>query len=420
MSRKGAKIFISYSRRDQKWVDRLRKHLSIFRGQEMLDPWYDRAIEPGEKWTDKLDKQLKSADIILLMISADFLSSDIARSEMEQALARHDAGEAAVIPVILKPCLWENTPIANLQALPRDAMPISVQADKNQALFETSREIQRIASTAAPSEGLDEERQVELRLNTDFASFSPEQEKRLISGLREHLNLDHDPKILEKRQGSVILRLSLSSAEVERLQRAVNNGELGEYNIVEAEVVVEEEGKVVGGSVSGLRPRIFIGSSSEGLEVAETIQLNLDHTCEVTIWTQGFFNLGGGTLETLVDKLADFDYAILILTPDDMTESRGQALFSPRDNVIFELGLFMGYLGRERTIIVYDRTADLKIPADLAGITAATYQPHSSGNLEAALGAPCTKLKKHIQVHGVRGAPNAAIHRTHGLAPTCR
>ncbi len=75
---------------------------------------------------------------------------------------------------------------------------------------------------------------------------------------------------------------------------------------------------------------------------------------------------------------------------------------SPRDNVIFELGLFMGFLGRDRTIIVYDRTADLKIPTDFAEVTTATYQPHSTGNLDAALGAPCTRLKKHIRAHGVR------------------
>ena len=141
-----------------------------------------------------------------------------------------------------------------------------------------------------------------------------------------------------------------------------------------------------------IRPAVFVGSSSEGLEIARTVQCLLDSDCEVEVWNQGVFGLSQGTLESLVLALPMFDYAILVLTPDDLRRSRESEQSVARDNVLFELGLFMGALGRERTFMVYDRTAALALPSDLAGITAATFVPHSTGNLEAALGAPTIRF----------------------------
>ncbi|MCA1603432.1 MAG: nucleotide-binding protein [Acidobacteria bacterium] len=97
---------------------------------------------------------------------------------------------------------------------------------------------------------------------------------------------------------------------------------------------------------------VFIGSSTEGLPIAEAIQVNLDCTCETEIWSQGVFGLGEGTLESLVDQLDNYDFAVLALTPDDLTDSRGELKQSPGDNVLLELGLFLGALGRKRTFAV--------------------------------------------------------------------
>lgn len=150
------------------------------------------------------------------------------------------------------------------------------------------------------------------------------------------------------------------------------------------------------------RPSVFIGSSSEGLKIAKTLQVLLDHSCEVTIWSQGVFGLSKGTLESLVLALDTFDFAILVLTPDDMVTSREITDSVSRDNVLFELGLFMGGLGRNRTFIVYDRSKKLKLPSDLAGVTSATFEPHSSGNLQSALGAASTQIESHIEQFGLR------------------
>lgn len=151
-----------------------------------------------------------------------------------------------------------------------------------------------------------------------------------------------------------------------------------------------------------LRSTVFIGSSAEGLAIAEAIQLNLDYACEVTIWSQGVFGLGEGNLESLVDRLDSFDFAILVLTPDDTTISRDNTEQSPRDNVLLELGMFIGALGRKRSFIVYDRGQAMKLPSDLAGVTSATYQMHSDGNLQASLGAATTLIKGTIQQEGRR------------------
>jgi hypothetical protein len=150
------------------------------------------------------------------------------------------------------------------------------------------------------------------------------------------------------------------------------------------------------------RPAVFVGSSSEGLKIAHAIQLRLDQDCEVEPWNQGVFGLTQGTLESLVQALPRFDFAILVLTADDLARSRGHEKEVARDNVLFELGLFMGALGRERTFMIYDRSNPPALPSDLAGITATTFEPHSSGNLEAALGAACTKILQQIEKHGIR------------------
>jgi Predicted nucleotide-binding protein containing TIR-like domain len=154
--------------------------------------------------------------------------------------------------------------------------------------------------------------------------------------------------------------------------------------------------------MSRKRPSVFIGSSTEGLKIAKALQVLLDPSCEVSVWSQGIFGLSQGTLESLVAALDRFDFAVLVLTRDDLILSRDQTAAAPRDNVLFELGLFMGGLGRLRTFIVYDRTADLKLPSDLAGVTPATFEPHSSGDLGSALGAAATRIEEGIDRLGLR------------------
>jgi predicted nucleotide-binding protein len=150
-------------------------------------------------------------------------------------------------------------------------------------------------------------------------------------------------------------------------------------------------------SVPSPRPRVFIASSVEGLPIAEAIALDLQFVADVTIWDQGVFPLSEGTLPAL-DAVADqSDFAIVVLTADDLTTKRGQTHPVPRDNVLFELGFFMGRLGVDRTYMVSSRDNPPTLPSDLAGITPATFAERADGNIAAAVGPASTQIRQAMQ-----------------------
>ncbi|MFT3803923.1 MAG: nucleotide-binding protein [Burkholderiaceae bacterium] len=150
------------------------------------------------------------------------------------------------------------------------------------------------------------------------------------------------------------------------------------------------------------RASVFIGSSSEGLPIAKAIQRGLSSSVDATLWKQGVFQPGFSYLESLVKTLNSADFAVLVLTPDDVNESRGENYNSPRDNVVFELGLFIGRLGRERSFFVYDQNQPPKLPSDLLGIAASVFQAREDENLEAAVGPACTEIESVIARIGCR------------------
>jgi len=154
---------------------------------------------------------------------------------------------------------------------------------------------------------------------------------------------------------------------------------------------------------SRTRPRIFIGSSTEGLEAARALQSALYYEAEPVIWSQGVFGLSGGTLETLVNECNHFDFAVFVLSADDLVHRRKQNGNAPRDNVLFELGLFMGRLGRDRTFFVHCRSDELLLPTDLAGVTAASYLPPSEPRyIHAALSAASSPILAAVKALGPR------------------
>jgi hypothetical protein len=145
-------------------------------------------------------------------------------------------------------------------------------------------------------------------------------------------------------------------------------------------------------------PSLFIGSSSEGLDIAKAVELQLMNDADVRIWTDSFDQLGKATLQTLMDALDEFDFAVMVISPDDLLESRDQGYNSPRDNVLFELGLFMGRIGPERTFILHEDNPKLKLPSDLAGITRVKYRVR---NKEPNVSPACTLITKSIRRLGV-------------------
>ncbi|MEI8020406.1 MAG: nucleotide-binding protein, partial [Schlesneria sp.] len=146
----------------------------------------------------------------------------------------------------------------------------------------------------------------------------------------------------------------------------------------------------------GARQSAFIGSSTEGLPIANKLQAALEYDLECIVWNQGtVFGLGDATLESLESAVKHYDFGIFVFTPDDSLHTRGETRPVARDNVVFELGLFVGQLGRRKAFVVHPRNGAVAIPSDLHGITTATYDPTQS-NLSAALGPACEKIRAAV------------------------
>ncbi len=166
-----------------------------------------------------------------------------------------------------------------------------------------------------------------------------------------------------------------------------------------------------------MKPTLFVGSSSESLDVAYAAQKNLEDVAEVVVWTQGIFELTKSYLESLLDHLEDTDFGLFIFGPDDLARIRGTEMRIARDNVIFELGLFIGRLGRDRSFILMPKAiSDFHLPTDLLGIGAATFEPPSrSDRLQASLGPACHDIRTAIRKHTVSRNPAAQNVQELGL-----
>lgn len=160
--------------------------------------------------------------------------------------------------------------------------------------------------------------------------------------------------------------------------------------------------------------RLFVISSKEALPIAEAIKAAFqDDTFETKLWVEDTFRACSYTLEDLERELDEADFAVAVAHADDETTSRGKDWPAPRDNVIFELGLFMGRLGRKRAILMEPRGEGIKLPSDLAGVTTITYLPQMRSGLifswwrkqdevSVRMAGACEKLRQHIYRQGMR------------------
>lgn len=143
------KVFISYSHQDDALRQRLDVHLSLLKRQGVLEVWHDRRLQGGEHWEEAIDQALEEADIVLLLISPDFIASDYCYGrELTVALERDRRHEAVVVPLLLHPCDWQSAPFARCQAFPRDNQPISIHPRGENAAFSlVVAELRRLAET---------------------------------------------------------------------------------------------------------------------------------------------------------------------------------------------------------------------------------------------------------------------------------
>jgi internalin A len=140
------RLFYSYAHKDESLRNELETHLKLLQRQGLIESWNDRDIGAGEEWKRKIDDNLERADIILLLISADFIASEYCyEKELKRALERHEKKEARVIPVVVRDVNWRTAPFAGLQALPKDALAVTKWADKDSAWRNVSEGIEKVA-----------------------------------------------------------------------------------------------------------------------------------------------------------------------------------------------------------------------------------------------------------------------------------
>lgn len=147
-----AKIFFSYSHKDEELRNELEKHLALMKRQGLIETWYDRRIDAGENIHGKINENLEDADMVLLLVSADFLNSDYCFDvELKRAMEKHQQGTARVIPIILRPCDWHGSPFGGLRATPTDGKPVTAFPNQDEALAIVARDIREAVETISVS-----------------------------------------------------------------------------------------------------------------------------------------------------------------------------------------------------------------------------------------------------------------------------
>jgi len=215
------RLFFSYSHKDEALRDELAKHLSILEWQGVISSWHDRKILPGEEWGYQINDNLNTADIILLLVSSDFLFSKYCWDvEVKKAIERHNAGDACVIPVILRSVDWNGAPFGKLQALPKNAEPVVSRYWHNpdEAFTDVARGIRAAAEKL--KKGKEEQRQKQeaqrLRLREQ-----EEETRKLQQQQQERLRLQKQQEEADRlqRQEAETLRRQQEQEEADRLQR---------------------------------------------------------------------------------------------------------------------------------------------------------------------------------------------------------
>ncbi|WP_437733892.1 SIR2 family protein [Sorangium sp. So ce1335] len=140
------RVFFSYASRDEELLSRLEAHMSPLRREGLIAPWHSGKIGAGEDLERAIGEQLESADLILLLVSASYLASEQGDAQVARAMERRAAGQAAVVPILLRPCDWETTRFAELQAVPRDKKPVSKWADEDEAFLQVVRELRAVVT----------------------------------------------------------------------------------------------------------------------------------------------------------------------------------------------------------------------------------------------------------------------------------
>ena len=357
------KVFISWSgEKSLKVANALRDWLPMI--LQSVEPWISSSsIERGERWSTKMSEILANVDFGIICLTKENINTPWILFEAG-AISKNT--QSKIIPFLIDLDYSElKGPLSQFQA---------TKAYQKEDLKKLILGLNRAAEKVMP------EKLIDNLFENLYSNF----ESVIKSVLEDEAKRDNVKSIVEESS-----TCSLENKIDEILD--ILKSDVTTYRM--NEIVKKQRISTV-----GKKPRVFIGSSSEGLEICYAIQENLEYYAETTVWNQELFELSSTVIESIVDIVFNFDFAILIFTPDDYVIKRGIECVSPRDNVIFELGLFIGTLGRGRTFLVYDRDSKINMPSDIFGVTAATFSKRNDNNLRASLMPVCQRIKRAMGV----------------------
>lgn len=213
MTSKPIEIFFSYSHKDEPFREQLETHLSMLKRQRLIKPWHDRMITAGDEWKGQIDDNLNAADIILLLVTANFLASDYCYDiEMTRATERHEIGEARVIPIILTPVEgWTHSPFAKLQVLPKDGKPVTKWENRDEAFVKLAQGIRRAIESLPQSKSIEQPVLRQAELFTEGIET--------VVAITSELS-DSKRRRLEQEQNSLQQQYDLVNEKLDRLREA--------------------------------------------------------------------------------------------------------------------------------------------------------------------------------------------------------
>lgn len=367
------KVFISWSgETSRKVANALRNWLPQV--LQTVEPWLAAAdLKPGERVAESMTSNMASASAMILCVTRRNVGSSWVEFEADRAASLG----IPVVPICI------DLPMSDLGGALLQYQTFTLDRDGTRRLTSALNSVSGSPlNPSALSKLLDiwvPKLVEELKGIDQWNLFAADQgEPQTIRGLMERILAE-------------VEALSVRIASAENGAAGAGVGALNSNEVLAADDTPNR--------VTQERPKIFIGSSVEGLIVAEHIQSGLNYVAECTVWNQGLFRPSETAIESLIERSAGFDCAIIVLTADDTITQRGNSTVVPRDNLIFELGLFTGFLGRAKTFMVTCRDDDIHLPSDLNGVTALDYPRRSDGNVGAAVAPVCLRIK---EVMGLR------------------
>ncbi len=206
-------IFCCYARKDQQLLDELKTHLKPLQRQGLIRIWNDTDISPGANWEVEIHKYLDAAQVILLLMSPDFINSEYCYSiEMDRAMKLYEQGKAYVIPVILRPTDWEYTPFSKLQVLPKEGKPLTTWNNRDEAFLNVAKGIRKVIEEFTPP------------LPTNEQLFKPAEESEISSTTSEASSTSLVTTATEEAEKSIV-HLNYICLLLIKIQKRLNQPE---------------------------------------------------------------------------------------------------------------------------------------------------------------------------------------------------